>query len=105
MFRILPRTLLSSLRLSAAALFLLLLLPAAVQALPATVPTPAAPAPAPAPATSGPLETAWAWLASLFAPDATVATRETPVDELDGAAYNLVPIFFEGSHLDPNGGF
>lgn len=100
MFRILPRTLLSSRHLSTVALFLLLL-PAAVQALPATVPTPAAPAPAAA----GPLETAWAWLASLFAPDEAVATRETPVDELDGAAYNLVPIFFEGSHLDPNGGF
>ena len=102
MFRILPRTPLSSRRLSTVALFLLLL-PAAVQALPATVPAPAAPAPAPA--TSGPLETAWAWLTGLFAPDDTLVTRQqTPADQLDGATYNLVPIFFEGSHLDPNGG-
>ena len=98
MFRTLPRTL-SSCSLMVCVLALLLL-PATAQALPATVPAPAAPAPA-----AGPLETAWAWLTALFAPDGTAVVRQQPpVDELDGALYSFVPTFYEGSHLDPNGG-
>lgn len=81
----------------------LFLLPAAAQALPATVPAPAAPAPVAS--DPSPLETAWAWLTALFAPsEGTVVGQRPPMDELDGALYNFVPTFYEGSHLDPNGG-